>query len=154
MVKSYLLEKKKARNKLTNHSLFHTEVVNDKGLTGEAFVKDGLRVETSSPLNDDFGTNPEELLGLSWSTCLNATIEALLKGRKVEAKSKVEVHVDYKREESGFGFYFDLAAFVSIENYTLEETEKMMRAAHKRCPVSKIIGDYQHINMTAVPYQV
>lgn len=138
---------------MSEESLFHTEVVNDKGLSGEAYVKDGLRVLVSSPLNDEPGTNPEELLGLSWGTCLNSTIHALLKGRKKIAESKVEVHVDFKREANGIGFYFDLAAYVSIEGHTLEETTKLMKAAHKRCPVSKIIGDYEHVAMHAVPFE-
>lgn len=138
---------------MSNDSLFHTEVVNDQGLVGEAYVKDGLRVLISSPLNDEPGTNPEELIGLSWATCLNSTILALLKGRKKSAESKVEVHVDFKREPNGIGYYFDLAAYVAIEGYSLEETTKLMNAAHRRCPVSKIIGDYEHVQLKAVPFE-
>ncbi|MDE1548798.1 OsmC family protein [Jeotgalibaca caeni] len=138
---------------MSEDALFHTEVVNDKGLEGEAYVKDGLRVLISSPLSPDEGSNPEELLGLSWSTCLNSTIQALLKGRSKQDKSKVEVHVDFKREPNGIGYYFTLAAFVSIENHTIEETTKVMHAAHKRCPVSKIIGSYEHVSLQAVPFE-
>jgi len=133
-------------------SLYHTEIVNDEGLNGTAFVKDGLEFETSDPLKSTPGTNPEQLFGLSWATCLNATIEALLNGRGLTAKSKVEVHVDFSKEESGRGYFFDLKAFVAIEGLEQEVVEKIAKSAHQRCPVSKIIGPYEHVNITVVPY--
>ena len=73
--------------------LFHAEIVNETGVNGQAFVKNGgLNVKLSSPLSDEEGTNPEELLGLSFSTCLNATIQSLLKARGKENEIRVEVH--------------------------------------------------------------
>nr|HRM20674.1 OsmC family protein [Trichococcus flocculiformis] len=93
-----------------------------------------------------------QLFGLSWSTCLNATIEALLKARGAQARSQVQVHVDFCREEDGKGFYFDLKAFVSVEDMELAEVEKLAQSAHKRCPVSKIIGDYNHVTIEVVPF--
>ncbi len=58
---------------MTFRSLYHTEVINDAGLNGHARVTLGgdLDVLTSSPLQDDPGTNPEQLLGLALATCLN-----------------------------------------------------------------------------------
>ena len=47
-------------------ALFHTEVVNDKALEGEAYVEGGLRVLISDPLSEAPGSNPEELFGLAW----------------------------------------------------------------------------------------
>ncbi len=57
---------------MTFRSLYHTEVINDAGLNGHARVTLGgdLDVLTSSPLQDDPGTNPEQLLGLALATCL------------------------------------------------------------------------------------
>ena len=103
-------------------------------------------------MKDSPGFNPEQLFGLSWATCLNATLEALLKTRRVEARSKVEVHVDFCREEDGRGFYFDLKAFISVEGLELEAVEKFAQSAHKYCPVSKIIGEYNHVTLEVVPY--
>lgn len=88
------------------NSLYHTEIINDEGLNGNVSVSDGESYQTSDPLKDLAGFNPEQLFGLSW-TYLNATIEALLKARKAEARSKAEVHVDFCREE-------DRKAFISI----------------------------------------
>jgi len=133
-------------------SLYHTEIINDEGLNGTVSVSDGESLQTSDPPKDLAGFNPEQLFGLSWATCLNATIEALLKARKAEARSKAEVHVDFCREEDGKGFYFDLKAFVSVEGMELADVEKLAQSAHKRCPVSKIIGDYNHVTIEVVPF--
>ena len=134
------------------NSLYHTEIINDEGLNGNVSVSDGESLQTSDPLKDLPGFNPEQLFGLSWSTCLNATIEALLKARGAQARSRVQVHVDFCREEDGKGFYFDLKAFVSVEDMELAEVEKLAQSAHKRCPVSKIIGDYNHVTIEVVPF--
>ena len=134
------------------NSLYHTEIINDEGLNGTVSVSDGESLQTSDPLKDLPGFNPEQLFGLSWSTCLNATIEALLKARGAQARSQVQVHVDFCREEDGRGFYFDLKAFVSVEDMELAEVEKLAQSAHKRCPVSKILGDYNHVTIEVVPF--
>ena len=134
------------------NSLYHTEIINDEGLNGNVSVSDWEPLQTSDPLKDLAGFNPEQLFGLSWATCLNATIEALLKARKAEARSKAEVHVDFCREADGKGFYFDQKAFVSVEAMELAEVEKLAQSAHKRCPVSKIIGDYNHVTIEVVPF--
>ena len=71
--------------------------------------------------------------------------------RGAQARSQVQVHVDFCREEDGKGFYFDLKAFVSVEGMELADVEKLAQSAHKRCPVSKIIGDYNHVTIEVVP---
>lgn len=137
---------------MNKDSLFHAEVVNNNGVTGNAYVKDGgLTVELGKPGSGQ-GTNPEELFGLSWATCLNETLQTFLKGRGLEASSKVEVHVDYKREKTGPGFYFELKALMSIEGMDNDSAKKFAQTAHRYCPVSKIIGDYEHAVIEVVPY--
>ena len=131
--------------------LFHAEIVNETGVNGQAFVKNGgLSVKLSSPLSDEEGTNPEELLGLSFSTCLNATIQSLLRARGKENKSRVEVHVDYMREPNGIGFFFNVEAFAKIEGLPFEESEKIVEEAENRCPVSKLLAGSQTVSVTAV----
>lgn len=137
---------------MNKDALFHTKVVNDTALEGEAYVVDGLRVLISDPLSNEPGSNPEELFGLAWSTCLNATIQALLKGRGLDAKSRVEVDVSFKREADGRGFYFELAARAGIEGFEENQVEKYLKSAHRKCPVSKIIGDYQHVSLSVMPF--
>ena len=131
--------------------LFHAEIVNETGVNGQAFVKNGgLNVKLSSPLSDEEGTNPEELLGLSFSTCLNATIQSLLKARGKEYESRVEVHVDYMREPNGIGFFFNVEAFAKIEGLSFEESTKIVEEAENRCPVSKLLAGSQTVSVTAV----
>lgn len=137
---------------MNKDALFHTKVVNDAALEGEAYVVDGLRVLISDPLSNEPGSNPEELFGLAWSTCLNATIQALLKGRGLDAKSRVEVDVSFKREADGRGFYFELAARAGIEGFEENQVKKYLKSAHRKCPVSKIIGDYQHVSLSVMPF--
>ncbi|MGB3159939.1 MAG: OsmC family protein [Carnobacterium sp.] len=124
----------------TSKSLFHAEMVNESGVNGEAYVKnDGLKVKVSSPTSKEPGTNPEELLGLSLSTCLNATIQSVLKARGKSHKSKVEVHVDFMKETSKIGFYFDVIALAQIDGLKFEEAKKLVEVAEQLCPVSKLL---------------
>lgn len=60
-----------------NHPLYTTTAINDEGLEGHAYIPGGLKVQTSSPTNDHPGANPEQLLGLSLNTCLEATWKRL-----------------------------------------------------------------------------
>lgn len=135
---------------MKNESLFHVEIVNEDGITGNSYVKNGISVKVSPVSSLEEGTNPEELLGLSWATCLNATIQSLLKGRGISAKSKVEVQVDLKREKEMAGFYFEMKAIGSVEGFDLKKTQQIMASAHRRCPVSKMIGNYEHVSLEAV----
>lgn len=135
-------------------SLFETTAVNEDGVDGIAYInrKDGMRVIVSSPTNDLPGTNPEELLGLSLSTCFNATIQSLLKARGKNLRSKVVIPVQLKREPSGVGFYFEVEIVASIEGLSMEEAEKITESAEKRCPVSKLLQGSKTVRLQTVPY--
>lgn len=125
--------------------LFTAVVRNDEGLEGTAYVVDGgLEVLTSSPTNKNPGTNPEELFGLAWSTCLNASIEYALKRQNIkDVHSEVEIKIDYMRENNSDQTYFDLYVKISID-LPQAKAEEIAREAHSRCPVSKIVGSYPH----------
>jgi len=92
---------------MTNKSLYHTEIENTAGLVGrvKTIITKDLSVQTSGPLSDEPGTNPEQLLGAALATCLNATIEAEEKRRQLEHKSVVRVGVDMARDTQGFQFF-------------------------------------------------
>lgn len=138
-----------------NKPLFETKIVNTDGVDGIAYVDkiDGLRVITSSPLSEAPGTNPEELFGLAMTTCLNATIQSLLKARGFENKSRVESEIQLKREANGIGYFFDVKLFASIEDFDLKEAEKIVDSAEKRCPVSKLTHGATTLEITTVPYK-
>lgn len=120
--------------------LFHTEAVNENGVSGTAYIKHGgLSVNVSNPTSKEQGTNPEELLGLSLSTCLNATIKSLLRGRGLTNSSVVEVHVDLYPEPIESGFFFRVNAYAKIEGMSFEKAQKIVEQAEERCPVSKLL---------------
>ena len=136
--------------------LFETKVVNHAGVDGVAYVDhpEGLRVITSSPLNESPGTNPEELFGLAMTTCLNATIQSLLKARGLEGtQSKVESTIQLKRESNGIGFYFDVQLFASINKMDLADAEKIIQSAEKRCPVAKLTHGASTLSIETVSYK-
>jgi organic hydroperoxide reductase OsmC/OhrA len=130
--------------------LYTTRVHNDEGLKGTAWVEGpyGLRVETSSPLkSDEPGTNPEQLIALSWATCLNATIEIALKGRgQIDVKSEVVVEVTYKKNIETTITYFDFKVDVFVD-LPQAEAEALVTAAEKRCPVSQIMDNYAYTSL-------
>lgn len=128
--------------------LYSTIVRNDEGLEGRVYVVDGLEVQTSSPMNKKAGTNPEQLFGLAWSTCLNASIEYAIKKRRLrEIASEVEIRVDYLKEANTDQTYFGFDVNVYID-LPQDLAEEIAAEAHNRCPVSKIVNDYPHVKKT------
>lgn len=134
--------------------IYHTEVVNDQGLKGAAYVKGEheLAVVTSAPVSTEAGTNPEQLIGLSWATCFNSTIETLLKNKGIKKKSRVDVHINYCEDENTKEHFFEMKAYAAIDDLNLEEATTYIDIAAKRCPVSKIIGDYPYASYEVVAY--
>lgn len=134
--------------------LFEASVVNTDGVDGTAYVdgESGLRVVTSNPMSELPGTNPEELFGLALTTCLNATIQSLLKARSKENKSKVSSRIQLKREPDGLGFYFDVEVYAAIQGLDSQEAEKIVEAAEKRCPVAKLTQGAETLKILTVSY--
>lgn len=131
--------------------LFHTEAVNESGVNGMAYIRDGgLCVDVSNPTSKEQGTNPEELLGLSLSTCLNATIKSLLSGRGMTNSSMVEVHVDLYPEPIESGFFFKVNAYAKIEDMSFEKAQRIVEQAEKRCPVSKLLKGSSMVTIETV----
>jgi len=117
----------------SQQSLYHSTAVNEEGVHGTAYIdrKDGMSVVVSSPVSEQPGTNPEELLGLSLSTCFNSTIRAILKGQEKTNKSKVSVPVHLKKDPTGEGYYFDVEIRAAIERMFQKEAEEITSAASK-----------------------
>ncbi|WP_423189303.1 OsmC family protein [Alkalibacterium sp. f15] len=139
---------------MENH-LFEATVHNNDGVEGTAYVEgdNRLSVTVSSPTSDKPGTNPEELFGLSLTTCLNATIQALLKARGMDNKSKVTAKVQLRREENGVGYYFQIYTFAAIEGLDLIRANDIVQSADKRCPVAKLTQNASTIELETVPYE-
>lgn len=135
--------------------LYEATVHNEDGVDGTAYVEgEGkLSVTVSSPTSSDPGTNPEELFGLALTTCLNATIQSLLKARSLDNRSKVSAKVQLKREDSGIGYFFQVYTYASIEGLSLEKANAIVQSADKRCPVAKLTQQASTIALKTVPYE-
>lgn len=119
--------------------LYKVKALNTTGVNGVVSLSNGKQVETTHPLQTGNGFNPEELVAIAWGTCLNETIQTLLRARGLDNISHVEVAVQLKREESGIGFYFQVDAVVTIDGMLVDNMKAIVASAHQRCPVSKLI---------------
>lgn len=133
--------------------MYQTTITNTHGIAGHITFSDHSPLETKHPLTDGDGLNPEQLLGAAWATCLNATIQALLEAKKMNLRSKVDVTVTLYKEVEQVGYYFDVCATASIEQLPLLEAEKIITAAHNRCPVSKLLQGARNLQLKTIPYQ-
>jgi len=131
---------------------YRTEATNPDGGDGIARVTHGMSVAVSSPLGsnpDPDASNPEQLLALAWSTCLNATAQTLVKR---ERRTTVRIEVELHDAEPGPGYEFHVDAFLSAEGLTLDETADLLTRAHARCPVSKLLGASPTVHVHAEEY--
>ncbi|EMC60237.1 OsmC family protein [Streptococcus mutans] len=120
--------------------IYQTIATNSQGLRGRLDFSDHASIETQHPLDKGTGFNPEQLIASAWATCLNATIETLLEAQgKSKHSSKVEVRATLNKETSKPGYYFALDARVTIAGMTVAQAEKIVKEAHQRCPVSKLL---------------
>ncbi|WP_204770360.1 OsmC family protein [Leuconostoc rapi] len=135
---------------MTNKRLYHTEIENAEGLVGHVRTIDGsgLDVMTSGPLSASPGTNPEQLLGAAFATCLNATIEAEEKRRKLTHESIVRVGVDMAPDSEGFQFF--VHAQVKIPQVNEQAALDILAIAEKRCPVSKLLAGSSNVEISLV----
>lgn len=134
--------------------LYRTEIINNKGTDGDVEIVGGMAYKVSSPLKEgQEGLNPEQFMGMAWSTCLNATLVSLLKGRdQGDLKSRVRVIVDLMKEENMPGYYFKMKAIVSIETFDNDKAMKLALQADKYCPVSKLIQGNPHVSIEVEAY--
>ncbi|MDN3494450.1 OsmC family protein [Planococcus sp. APC 4015] len=118
---------------------YRTRATNRDGGSGWSRVDGGLEVPVSNPLDpssDASASNPEQLLALAWSTCLNATARAIVKGERATA---VTVEVELHEATGRIGYEFHATAFVSADGLDDEATRSLAEAAHARCPVSRLL---------------
>ncbi|GAA3071248.1 MULTISPECIES: OsmC family protein [Actinomycetes] len=125
--------------------LYTARVVNDGGTSGHVRAAGGPSLPTASPFDavpaegSRAGADPEQLLGMTWSTCLNATLEVVLAEAGITARSRVCVEVELHRERSGVGYRFVPRAAAAVEGLRPAQARVHVEAAHARCPVSKLL---------------
>lgn len=129
--------------------LYSTRVENINGTQGSIKTSEGQVLKTGGASATAEGYNPEQFIGMAWSTCLHATLLSVMKARKLEAQTRVYVDVDLFQEEKTKAYYFVVNAHVAVEGLSVEETEKIAQQAHRLCPVSKLIHENPHVAIHA-----
>ncbi|HLS14288.1 MAG TPA: OsmC family protein [Beutenbergiaceae bacterium] len=135
-------------------AMYQTEVVNHDGGDGYTQILGGAKVPVTSPLsggNDAEGTNPEQLLALAWATCLNATARVIVGNA---TRTAVRVEVELRPADPGPGYEFHVDAYLSVEGADTARTERVLHAAHARCPVSKLLRGAATARVHPEPYRV
>lgn len=123
---------------------YETEAINHDGLNGAAYIPNGLAVVVSDPLKDTPGANPEQLLGLSLSTCMGATLQAIERENGLPHLAQVHVKVEMVKGTAGLEFL--VKARIRIPSVTHSQAVDFAHQAEKRCPVSKLLsnsGNYE-----------
>lgn len=118
---------------------YRTQAINDDGGQGRTVVPGGLEVPVSSPLSpesDPAASNPEQLLAMAWATCLNATAQAVVRGRH---RTTVRVEVELQDAPERGGYEFAVTAFLSAEGRDAASVTALAAQAHARCPVSRLL---------------
>lgn len=105
--------------------------------------------KSSSGQADPERSNPEQLLALAWATCLNATAQVIL---KQSHRSRVRVEVDLRDAVPGPGFEFRVDAYLAVEGHGEVQAEEVLRAAHARCPVSKLLWEADTVTVHTEPF--
>ena len=123
--------------------LYTTTAVNEDGLTGVAYTKGNgdkdFSVQISSPRSTDAGTNPEQLFGLAYATCLNASIGFVEQRKKLEHNSKVEVKIDLTFDYEGEGYLFHPSVIVTMPGRDEELAREILEEAERQCPIHKLL---------------
>ncbi|GAX00997.1 OsmC family protein [Secundilactobacillus silagei] len=127
---------------------YETEAINNDGVNGVAYIPNGLAVAVSHPLKDAPGTNPEQLLGLSLSTCLSATLEAIEKENGLPHLAEVHVHVSMVKGTAGLEFLVTARIHIPHISHTL--AVDLVQQAERRCPVSKLLSNSDNYTVEVV----
>lgn len=134
--------------------LYQVTATNKDGVDGTVQLSSGKSFATAHPLTDTEGLNPEELVSLAWSTCLNATIKALLEQKKLgDLDSRVEVTTELHKESTPTGYYFQVTAKCAIKDLEMNKVRTIIELAHERCPVSKLIGQAKTVEVNIVEWE-
>ncbi len=132
--------------------LYRTRVTNRGGVQGTVTADDGLSLRTGPPERTSSGANPEQLLGMAWSTCLAATLEAVLSDQGLDpAQHRPEVCVEVELHRNPDGSYrFEPTAVVAIPGLPNQEVRELTARAHQRCPVSRLLTAQDAVRVPAV----
>lgn len=129
-------------------AMYTTDTYNVEGLNGHAYAENGISVETSSPLSNKPGTNPEQLLGMSLCTCLVGTMEVILKEHHINGQAKAHAKISYVKGKGRYEFL--VHAQVCVPGQTLPQTRALVSEVENRCCVSQLLSGSDNYSIEAV----
>ncbi len=131
-------------------SKYHTEIVNEKGLTGQTYVRgnEGLSLGVSSSLLNSPGANPEQFIGFALSTCFNATIGLVESQHGLKHDSIVHTGVDIVKDTEGYKFI--VQAQIMFQELDNEKGQEMVDEALNQCPVAKLLKANENVTFKVV----
>lgn len=101
-------------------------------------------------IEDEPGTNPEEMLGASLAGCYAMALNATLEKEGKPAKSvRTEANVHLGKDETGFAITrIDLSAEAEIDGIEDADFQTIAETVKTSCPISKALATVP-INLTA-----
>lgn len=101
-------------------------------------------------MEDEKGTNPEELVGAALAGCYTMALSATLEKEGYKANDiKTETKVEFGKDDGGFAIkYIDLETKADVEGIEETEFQQIAEKVKQTCPVSKALAAVQ-INLTA-----
>ncbi|WP_334330976.1 OsmC family protein [Candidatus Phytoplasma prunorum] len=133
---------------------FQVTVFYEKKLNDFIFIKDNIKNKLTSALtpNNQNQSDPQELFCLSWIICFYKTSKKILlqKGfNDLDIKINLVSNVHKDKQ----GFYFELILKIGIESFSLKDSKVILEATHQKCPISRIINNYNHLKIFPVDYK-
>src|SRR5690625_2567263 len=121
-------------------ALYTARVDNVGGTSGQVRLpgEPDAVLPTAAPAAGAACYSPEQVQAMAVSTCLGQTLRAVLAEQGLDHPSHVSVEVRLHRDPAG-GFRFAPRALVTIDGLPAAQARPLMEAAHRRCPVSKLL---------------
>ncbi|MDV3182645.1 MAG: OsmC family protein [Candidatus Phytoplasma australasiaticum] len=111
-------------------------------------IHKGLKTKlTSAFANSSEISNPKELFCVSLLICFYKTTRKYLNHSDFKIKILCNSCSDDK------GFYFDINLVCGIKNLSLTETQDIMNIVHQKCPISRMLNNYQYFKIKPILYK-
>lgn len=128
--------------------LYTVTAVNQQGIDGTVTLSNGKTIQTAHPLGQQEGMNPEECVAVGFSTCLHATLHAVLKEQNIQCDSQVDVTVTL--QQGNGAYYFDVNLVCRLIGLPIETATQLVDLAYHRCPMAKLMQHGQTITRQVV----
>jgi lipoyl-dependent peroxiredoxin len=112
------------------------------GREGTTRLDDGsMSFDLSVPGSKKPGTNPEQLFAMGYAACFDSAAKAVARQMKLPVTAtETEATVNLVKVDDGFRLAVKIT--LRTEGLTREQSEELLRNAHKMCPYSRALrGD-------------